>query len=120
MRLNSIFARTCICVTLGRVFHSSVRGEIGLLGVRAGFVTVVAIELLVLASVAVIVLLVVPWVAAVTRSSQVAYGQSGGGLLLFSSDSGDSCSKVKSRRATHEVSPGCNQPEFLQTGPSHC
>ena len=45
---------------------SSVRvySEIGLLAVRAGFVVVVAIELLEVASVAVNGILVVPWVAA--------------------------------------------------------
>ena len=60
---------------------SSVRvySEIGLLAVRAGFVVVVAIELLEVASVAVNGILVVPWVAAVTRSSQVACAQSGEG-----------------------------------------
>ena len=60
---------------------ASVRGEIGLLTAGGAFIAKVAIELLVGASVAVIGLLVVPWVAAVGLFVVVRLpaGISGGG-----------------------------------------
>lgn len=50
---------------LVETFDPSVRRAIGSLVARTGFVAIVPIELLVVASVTVIALLVLPWVAAV-------------------------------------------------------